>query len=54
MSSLESSQMIFIGSRSSKDYYKQPGGGVGVKEGSLGCEFLRRLRCAEGMGCGRR
>ncbi len=31
----------FIGLRSSKDYYKRPGGGVGIWEGSLGCEFLR-------------
>ncbi len=33
-------QIIFIGLRSSKDYYKRPGGGVGIWEGSLGCEFL--------------
>ncbi len=45
----KSNQIIFIGLRSSKDYYKRPGGGVGIWEGSLGCEFF-----AEGMGCGRR
>ncbi len=28
--------------------------GVGIWEGSLGCEFLLGLMCAEGMGCGRR
>ncbi len=49
-----SNQIIFIGLRSSKDYYKRPGGGVGIWEGSLGCEFLRGWMCAEGMGCGRR
>ncbi len=27
----------FVGLRSSKDYYKRPGGGVGIWEGSLGC-----------------
>ncbi len=37
-----------------QDYYKRPGCGVGIWEGSLGCEFLRGLMCAEGMGCGRR
>ncbi len=49
-----SKQIIFIGPRSSKDYYKRPGGGVGILERSLGCEFLRGSMCAEGMGCGRR
>ncbi len=49
-----SNQIIFIGLRSSKDYYKRPGGGVDVWEGSLGCAFLRGSMCAEGMGCGRR
>ncbi len=49
-----SNYIIFIGLRSSKDYYKPPGGGVGIWEGSLGCEFLRGSMCAEGMGCGRR
>ncbi len=49
-----SNQIIFIGLRSSKDYYKRPGGGVGIWKGSLGCEFLRGWMCAEGMGCGRR
>ncbi len=48
----KSNQSIFIGLRSSKDYYKRPGGGVGIWEGSLGCEFLRGWMCAEG--CGRR
>ncbi len=47
-------QLIFIGLRSSKGYYKWPGGGVGIWEGLLGCEFLRGSMCAEGMGCGRR
>ncbi len=47
-------QIIFIGLRSSKDYYKRPGGGVGIWEGSLGCGFLCGSMCAEGMGCGRR
>ncbi len=27
---------------------------MGIWEGSLGCEFLRRSMCAEGMGCERR
>ncbi len=31
-----SNQIIFIGLRSSKDYDKRPGGGVGTWEGSLG------------------
>ncbi len=30
----QSNQIIFIGLRSSKDYYKRPGGGVGIWEGS--------------------
>ncbi len=51
---IKSNQIIFTGLRSSKDYYKLPGGGVGIWEGSLGCEFLRGWMCAEGMGCGRR
>ncbi len=42
-------QIIFIGLRSSKGYYKRPGGDVGVWEGSLGCEFMRGSMCAEGM-----
>ncbi len=37
----DSNEIIFIGLRSSKDYYKRPGGGVGIWEGTLGCEFLR-------------
>ncbi len=49
-----SNQIIFVGLRSSKDYYKRPGGGVGIWEGSLGCESLLGWMCAEGMGCGRR
>ncbi len=44
----------FFGLRSSKDYYKRPGGVVGIWEGSLGCEFLYGSVRAEGMGCGRR
>ncbi len=36
------------------DYYKRPRGGVVIWEGSFGCEFLRGLMCAEGMGYGRR
>ncbi len=48
-----SNQIIFIGLRSSKDYYKRLGGGVGIWEGSSGCEFLRGWMSAEGMGCGR-
>ncbi len=51
---IESNQIIFIGLRISKDYYKRPGGGVGVWKGSVRCEFLRGSMCAEGMGCGRR
>ncbi len=42
-----SNQIIFIGLRSSKDYYIRPGGGVGIWEGSLGCEFLRGSMCAK-------
>ncbi len=52
--SMLSNQIIFIGLRSSKNYFKRPGGGVGIWEGSLGCEFLLRWMCAEGMGCGGR
>ncbi len=51
---LESNQVIFICLRSSKDYYKQPGGGVSMWEGSFGCEFLRGSMWTEGMVCGRR
>ncbi len=51
---LNSNQISFIVQRSSKDYYKRPGGGVGLWEGLLGYEFLRGSMCAEGMGCGRR
>ncbi len=47
-------QVIFIGLRSSKCYYRRPGGGAGIWEGSFRCEFLRGSMCAEGMGCGRR
>ncbi len=50
----KSNQIIFFGLRSSKGYYKRPGGSVGLWEGSFGCEFLRGSMCAEGMGCGRR
>ncbi len=35
-----SNQIIFFGLRSSKNYYERPGGGVGIWEGSLGCEFF--------------
>ncbi len=49
-----SNQIIFIGLRSSKDYYKRPVGGGGIWEGSLVCEFLRGSTCAEGMGCERK
>ncbi len=49
MKIVNSNQIIFIGLRSSKDYNKRPGGGVGIWEGSLGCEFLRGSMCAEGM-----
>ncbi len=34
---LKSNRIIFIGVRSSIDYYTRPGGGVGIWEGSLGC-----------------
>ncbi len=37
---MTSNQLIFIGLRSSKNYYKRPGSGVGIWEGSLGCEFF--------------
>ncbi len=46
---IKSNQIIFIGLRSSKGYYKRPGGGVGIWEGSLGHEFLRGSMRAEGM-----
>ncbi len=49
-----SNQIIFIGLRNSKNYYKRPGGDVGIWEGSLGFEFMLGWMCAEGMGCGRR
>ncbi len=38
-----SNQIIFIGLRSSKNYYKRPGGGLGIWEGSLGFEFFAWL-----------
>ncbi len=41
---LETIQVIFIGLRSSKDYYKQPGGGVGILEWSLGCPAVKGTR----------
>ncbi len=50
---LKSNQIIFIGLRSSKDYYKRPRVCLGIWEGSLGCAFLRGWMCAEGMGCGK-
>ncbi len=48
-------QIIFIGIRSSEDYYEQPGGVVGVYgKGHLSVSFLRGLMCVEGIGCERR
>ncbi len=50
-----SNQITFIGLRSSKDYYKRPGGVAGVYgKGHLGVSFLHGSMCAEGMGCERR
>ncbi len=46
---IKSNQIIFIGLRSSKEYYKRPGGGVGIWDGLLGHEFLRGSMRAEGM-----
>ncbi len=47
-----SNEIIFNGLRSSKDYYKRPGGVVGVYgKGHLGVSFFRGSICAEGMGC---
>ncbi len=47
----ETNQIIFIGLRSSKDYYKRPAGVVGVYGNChLGVSFLRGSMCAEGMG----
>ncbi len=41
-----SNQIIFIGLRSSKDYYKRPGEVVGVRgKGHLGVSFLRWSIC---------
>ncbi len=52
---LQSNQIIFIGLRRIKDYYKRPRGVEGVYgEGQLGVSFLRGSLCAEGMGCERR
>ncbi len=52
---VNSNQIIFIGLRSSKDYYKRPGGGGGVYiKGNMGLIFLRGSMCADGMGCKRR
>ncbi len=43
-----------MGLRSSKDFYKRPGGVVGVYgKGLLGVSFLRGSIYAEGMGCRR-
>ncbi len=51
----KSNQIIFIGLRNSKDYYKRPGGVVGAYwKGHFDVSFLRGSRCAEGMGCERR
>ncbi len=50
-----SNQIIFIGLRSSKDYYNRPGGVLGAYgKGHSGVRFLHESMCAEGMGCGRR
>ncbi len=49
-----SNQIIFIGLRSSKDYYKRSRDGVGIWKGSSVYELLRGSMCAKGMGCGRR
>ncbi len=49
-----SNQLIFIGLRSSKHYYKRPGGSLGIWEGSLGCGLLHVLMCAEGVACASR
>ncbi len=52
---VKSNQIIFIGVRSSKDYYKRLGGVAGVyRKGHLGVSFLCGSMCAEGMGCERR
>ncbi len=43
---------FFIGLRSSKNYYKRPGGVAGAYgKGHLGVNFLCGSMCAEGMGC---
>ncbi len=48
-------QIVFIGLRSSKYYYKRLGGVAGVYgKGHLGVNFLRGSMCAEGMGSARR
>ncbi len=53
--SLKSNQIIFIGIRSSEDYYEQPDGVVRVYgKGHLGGRFLRGSMCAEGISCERR
>ncbi len=50
-----SNPIIFIDLRSSKDYYKRPGGLARVSGRShLGVSCLRGSMCAEGMGCERR
>ncbi len=50
-----SNQIIFISLRSSKGYYRRPGGVVRVYgKGHLGVSFLHGSICAEGMGCERR
>ncbi len=50
-----SNQIIFIGLRGSKDYYKRPGGVVGVYgKGYLSVRLLRVSMCVEGMGCEKR
>ncbi len=51
----KSNQIIFVGPRSSKNYYKRLGGVAGISgKGHLGVRFLRGSLYAEGMGCERR
>ncbi len=50
-----SNQIIFIGLRSSEDYYNRLGEVVGVyRKGYLGVSFLSGSMCAGGMGRERR
>ncbi len=51
---LYSNQIIFIGLRSSKDYFKRPGEVAGVYgEGHLGVSFFTWVDVYAGMGCER-